>query len=116
MRAIWGRAANVSPGGDLGRNVSDYSIYIEGNTFHEQTGEWLCMNDFNVSRMPNSTLAWACRTGPGENAHGKRMPTRVRGMTPVMKQGDVSRKCFELFHRLTAADSTQVVRLQFIAG
>jgi hypothetical protein len=32
-----------------------------------------------------------------------------------MKQGDVARKRFKLFHRLTAADATQAVRLQVIA-
>jgi hypothetical protein len=33
-----------------------------------------------------------------------------------MKQGDVARNRFRMFHRLMAADPTQIVRLQFIAG
>jgi hypothetical protein len=33
-----------------------------------------------------------------------------------MKQGDVARNRFRMFHRLTAADATQAVRLQLIAG
>jgi hypothetical protein len=34
----------------------------------------------------------------------------------MMKQGDVARNRFRMFHRLKAADATQTVRLQFIAS
>ncbi len=37
-------------------------------------------------------------------------------MSLVMKQDDVARNRFKMFHRLTVADATQAVRLQVIAG